>query len=631
MPKPRARLLRTWLKWPRPIRMFAPRLSTEDALAHLPDLAEVAHWGEAILFEDFIIALHRDGTTSWLTHVLTMPYGNENLAEWDEVRQPYDERKTRLSLRKAVVHVPGGREYKATSEFVPLNAHQREMKLTFAPLRPGVVIEFESQDDQFVPDEVGPAIWSKFPLCTFVPCRLRRFTAAIAEPFSVNIQPHHCDVQPQESWQDGYRVYRWQVNDVPGVELDNWTPPLSEFTPWIDLSSLPNWSSIASHYCQELVPNGQTPDAVKELAHSLADQATNEREKALAIYRYTTRDVRYGRHPSELEAPKTRDASKVLEELRGDCKDKSSLLVSLLNEIGVSAKVAVLLTAVNGRTPLLPSRRFDHAIVRAVIDGQEMWLDPAAGPFGFGDIPLNDQGVKALILEDGSSQIVDIPDDPPERQSVRRVCSGKLDANGEYCFRAQITARGEKAAIDRFALLDRNDDHRRRTVQQSVGEERPGAIVDGVEFGDVEDLSGPMTYAYTVRLPGWARRVQDLLLFRIPWAETAEITGPISAPERRYPLQVPGTSQLHETHEITLPAGFHGYGLPYEFKYESPWVKFSLQVTCTEEKLFCQRRMEIQSGIVPTEKFTEFKHFWEQCARADTTDVVLVRGEEHRT
>ena len=48
--------------------------------------------------------------------------------------------------------------------------------------------------------------------------------------------------------------------------------------------------------------------------------------------------------------------------------------------------------------PMLPSRRFDHAIVRASIEGQEMWFDPAGGPFGFGDIPLNDQGVRKALI-----------------------------------------------------------------------------------------------------------------------------------------------------------------------------------------------------------------------------------------
>lgn len=625
LPNPRPRLLRTWLKWCRPVRAFAPRFDTAAALANLPDLAEAAHWGEVTLLEDVVVALHRDGTTSWLTHTVTMPHGDQNLADWDEVIRVFDPKKIRLALRKAVVYLPDGTQRKATRQVLPANGSERSMKLTFAPLRPGVVVEFEMQEDQFTPDEVGPALWMNFAMQSFTPCRRRRFTAAIAEPFAATVKQHHFDQPPRETVQDGYRLLQWEATDVEGIEADNWTPNQRDFAAWVDISTLKNWHPVSAHYCQELVPAGPTPDAVKKLAADLTKDATTVREKAMSIYRYATRHVRYGRHPSELEVPKTRDANKVLEELRGDCKDKSSLMVSLLAEIGVRGQVAVLLTSVNGRAPMLPSRRFDHAIVRATIDGETLWFDPAAGTFSFGDIPLSDQGVKALIIDPLEPEWVDIPEDPPNRQGVQRLCTGELNSEGDYRFRAQITARGEKAAMYRLSLLDRSDDHRRRMVQQSVGEERPGAEVDGIAFGDIEDLSGPLTCEYSVRLPNWSRRIQDLLLFHVPWAETAEVTGPISAPERLHPLQVPGASRTHERHRIKLPTGFHGYGLPYRFEHRCPWANYLLTVIGEGQELICERQMETVWGIVPADRFAEFKQFWEQCARADLMDVVLMR------
>ena len=105
-PRPRRKLWRTWLKWPRPVRMFAPRIEPREFLAERPSLDEAAHWRELSLLEDIVIALHRDGTSTWLTHLVLMPYGDENLAEWDDVARTYDERYMRLKLRRAVVHLP---------------------------------------------------------------------------------------------------------------------------------------------------------------------------------------------------------------------------------------------------------------------------------------------------------------------------------------------------------------------------------------------------------------------------------------------------------------------------------------------------------------------------------------------
>src|SRR5690606_32165785 len=149
---------------------------------------------------------------------------------------------------------------------------------------------------------------------------------------------------------------------------------------------------------------------------------------------------------------------------------------------------------------------------------EEIWFDPAAGPFTFGDIPLGDQGVSAMLIgEEANGRFIEIPEDDPKRQCIRRHFHGSLSADGEHEYRADSSVCGERAAFYRIMLRDRNEDHRRRLVQQSVADERPGATVDEVVIGDLGDLDTPVTYSYRVRLRRWARQIDDLLVFRIPW------------------------------------------------------------------------------------------------------------------
>ena len=622
-------MLKTLLKWPRDVRQFAPRIDAKELLASRPDLAETAHWGEVILLEDLIVALHRDGTATWLTHAVKAPHGDQNLAEWDEFMRVYDRRKALVTVRTAKVHLPDGTSRPAQRLLAPLDANQNGIKLRFAPLRPGVIVELELQEESFVPDDCGPASWVNFMLQTVWPCRRRRITLAVAEPFTGRLELHHGGQEPQRSQERGYAVYRWDLHNVPGIEVDAFTPPPRDFAPWLDFTTLPDWSSVARHYRKELALAPAAKAAIQKLASELTAGATTDRERAFAIYRYAARDMRYGRAPSELDIATIRDPKHMLEDLRGDCKDKSSLMVAMLAEVNIPAQIAVLLTAMNGRTPLLPAPRFDHAIVVAKIGGRDVWFDPAAGFFSYGQLPQNDQGVKALVLtgENDELRLVDVPLDTAEQQVVTRRCRGELNAVGDYTLRAEITAAGERAALYRSTLADRNGDHRRRTIEQAVAEERPGAIVSDVDFGAVDDLAHDIEYSYGLYLPKWGRVVQDLLLFRIPWAEPMGTTGPISAAQRDLPLQVPAIQRLVERHEIEVPAGFSGYALPQVVRHECPWASYSLSITCERNKLLCERQMETHGGIVPRESFGEFKTFWEVCTRADALDVVLVHGE----
>ncbi|MFM7843804.1 MAG: DUF3857 domain-containing protein, partial [Planctomycetota bacterium] len=309
-------------------------------LAPPPSPAEVAHWGEYTLLEDIAIVLHRDGTTTWLTHVITMPHSDESLAQWDAVQHSYLQGQARLQALRAAVYTPDSGIHPAQQTRLQLGQQARMLQLSFSPLRPGVMIEYELQDDQFKPSPTLPGIVTHHLQKCGPPCRRRRLTIAIAEPYTETTQllVYHEGVQPQRFEQDGYEVVQWDLRDVPGVEIDSWTPPLRDFTPWVDVSTVPDWEPIAEHYRTELLPPSPPPRAIERLANELVikhgDPATvSTRDKMLAVYEYATRDIRYGRHPSELVTRRVRDTSQMLRDLRGDCKDKSSLMVTLLEAL----------------------------------------------------------------------------------------------------------------------------------------------------------------------------------------------------------------------------------------------------------------------------------------------------------
>ena len=625
IPKPRRRLLRTLLKRPRKIRRFAPRISFEEAAATLPDLQETGHWGQVVLLSDLVIALHRDGTVSRLFHLTTMLHGDHDLAEWDEVTRDYDPRNSLETVRRSLVHLPDGTKRKAKRTVTPVDPHTRVVSLTFLPLRPGVVLEFEEQYDHFVPLDVAPGIWDQMFLQGPAPCRRLRFTVAVSQPFQAEIKLHNCDWQPQESEEHGYHVFRWDLRDVPGIEMDQWTPPPRDFAPWVDVTTLPSWKPVARHYMKELQPAGTAPPEVKQLLGELTGDAKTDREKVSAIYRYTTRDVRYGRHPHELTLEAPREAGKMLEDLRGDCKDKSALMVSMLRELNIPAKIALVLTRMNGETPFLPAPRFDHALVRTEVDGEDLWLDAAGGPYTFGDIPFNDQGINALILDGENSVMSEVPRADPSQHRTERICRGRIEPDGTYRFDAEVTNRGEQAVVLRLNYLDRSEEHRLRTLAQSVAVDLTGADVSNVQFTELEDLTRDVGYTYTLALKRWGRPIQDILLFRIPWSEPVQTSGPVSASERMQPLLAPGVLGMFERHEIELPAGFSDYGLPYVTEEESEWGKYSCRITAEGSRLVCERRVDYLSGIIPPERFAEFKRFWEACARADAADMVLMK------
>ena len=633
IPRPRRKLLRTWLKRPRPVRLFAKRINLLEVLSPRPENDELAHWGEYILLEDIIVALHRDGTTTWHTHLISMPYRDESLAMWDHVHHPYMLKKTRLQVPRAVVYTPDGDIYRAHAKTLQVAPQARILKLSFAPLRPGVIVEYEMQDDQFIPSSQLPGIITSFIQRGNVPCRRRRLTVAIAEPYTETAQIHvyHEGAEPTRFDLQGYEVAQWDLHEVAGIEFDQWTPPLRDFAPWIDVSTVPDWEPVVKHYRAELLPPSPPSQQIANLAHELlakrGDPATmSPREKMLAVYEYVTRDIRYGRHPSELVNRRVRQATQMLQDMRGDCKDKSALMVSLLESLQLPAQVVVILTATNGCLPFLPSMRFDHAIVRAQLDGEQIWFDPAAGHYSFGDYPQNDQGVLGLVLEHDRWEEIITPLYAPEQTQTVRNSQGEIRENGDFDYRTQLTARGELAAYMRSQLYQRNDEHQRNLISLCELAAGASAVVSDVDINNLEQLDQPVRIAYRVQIERRARAIRDLFIFRVPWAGGLDRAGAVSARSRTEPLRMPHSWDNVECFTLRLPTGFTGYGLPIQESWKCDALSYELQIRMESDLLICERHVRVEGRLVPPDQYPAFKQICDNCARSDSQDIVLMRS-----
>lgn len=99
----------------------------------------------------------------------------------------------------------------------------------------------------------------------------------------------------------------------------------------------------------------------------------------------------------------------------GDCKGKTTLLLALLNELGVKAEAALVMTSgadgLNERLPRLGE--FNHVLVRAHIGGKDYWIDGTrrAERAGLDDLPKF-PFLWALPLKAGGAPLEEVAQQP---------------------------------------------------------------------------------------------------------------------------------------------------------------------------------------------------------------------------
>ncbi len=174
-------------------------------------------------------------------------------------------------------------------------------------------------------------------------------------------------------------VQRWQLEraDVAAIQPEQGTPSDYAVYPRVDYSDDAGWHEVAG-WGMKLFNVDATlgPDLERRLdawrASGLKGQAL-----ASAALSLVQDDVRYFSASLGENSHRPKVPARTWADRAGDCKDKTALLVAILQRLGFDAKPA--LVSSSGRNSLrdaLPGHDvFDHAIVRLSLDGRTWWLD----------------------------------------------------------------------------------------------------------------------------------------------------------------------------------------------------------------------------------------------------------------
>lgn len=174
------------------------------------------------------------------------------------------------------------------------------------------------------------------------------------------------------------------VVDAPAAQGESDVP--TDAFQWgrVAISTMRDWSEV-SRWAVELYKGDETlPAALKERLDAIAARSASPADRLTEALRFVQDEIRYVGEELGAGSYLPRRPATVVARGYGDCKDKSLLLSVALRHLGIDAVPALVSTRVGNRLPdLLPSPvEFDHVIVRAVIDGKILWLDPTGAHQG---------------------------------------------------------------------------------------------------------------------------------------------------------------------------------------------------------------------------------------------------------
>ena len=181
---------------------------------------------------------------------------------------------------------------------------------------------------------------------------------------------NHAEVKPTESGNQ----YQWAINDVPGITKEDDMPPLAGMEGQMVVSWFPasgpaangfsNWPQMGVWYSNLTNGRRDASPEIKQQVNALTASATTTLAKMQALAQFVQHDVRYVAIELGIGGWQPHSATEIYAHHYGDCKDKATLLSSMLHEIGVDSYYVLINVRRGSVAADTPAHlAFNHAIL----------------------------------------------------------------------------------------------------------------------------------------------------------------------------------------------------------------------------------------------------------------------------
>lgn len=538
----------------------------------------------------------------------------------------YDPESQRFELRAARVHHRDGSveegvqldEFAVNSDpSMRMFFSNRIAQVRFPDLTPGDVVELRWRIDDVSHRNVFADYFGDLQVVQADVPRAR-FRYVLRAPasrrfyFNATVPQGAQALRHEERAEGDAQVHVFAGDDVPAVPPEERAPGTTERAAYVHVSTYRDWADVGAWWWGLVRDQLVADDRLRAVVADITRGLTEPRAKVRAIYDWVLAHTRYVALEFGIHGFKPYAVPQVCNRGFGDCKDKASVIVTMLREAGIEANLVLIRTRDQGRVEAQPASLaiFNHAI--AYVPSLDLFLDGTAQNSGMDELPGGDQGAVALIVDPrNGARLVTTPVYTPDRNTTRVDADVALDADGSAVFHVRQSIQGPNAGPVRAQLeapATRNE-----RVEDDLRDRWAGIRVTAVRTGNLTDVEAPARFEYDARVPLLGTRQGANLLLH--GAAPVDLSRRFAARSARvHDLIVGVPSTVEESRTITLPAGASVVETPPPARVDTPFGRFEYTVEANGNTLQVRRTLVMARDRVSAADYPAFRAF---CSAVD--------------
>src|SRR6266436_432787 len=445
----------------------------------------------------------------------------------------------------------------------------------------------------------------------------------------------------------------WVVSDIKPIRPETEMAPLHGVSGLLVVSFFPpgggankgfqNWKEMGNWEAGLEQGRRDASPEIKQKVVSLTGSAATPLGKMQALAKFVQGDIRYVAIELGIGGWQPHPAPEIFTHRYGDCKDKATLMSSMLHEVGIESFYISINTERGGAAPDRPPMIgwFNHEILAvqlpnevkdksavAVIEhpklGRLLIFDPTDEFTPFGQLRGELQANHGLLVTTDGGELVKLPQLPGALNGVQRVAKLTLSPRGSLTGEIVESRLGDSGMWHRMALKPvTKETDKIKPIESLVSHSLSTFQHTRATVLNLNQTDQPFGYQYSFVAENYAKTAGNLMLVR-PRVLGSRSSDLLETKEPRlFPVELPGPERDVDTFEITMPPGYEVDDLPPPVNADYSFASYHSKTGVNGNTLKYTRTFEVKELSVPLSKVEDLKKLYRIIASDERNTAVL--------
>ncbi len=441
---------------------------------------------------------------------------------------------------------------------------------------------------------------------------------------------------------------RWELTNIPGIDLESVSMAPAEealagrMEAYFGPNPLPDgpqlWTRIGEWYMQLAAPQSEGPADIAEASRALTSPNADFFERIGKVATFMQQQIRYVGIEIGVGGYIPHSAEDIYRNHYGDCKDKATLMIAMLDAVGVRATWVLVDSERGVIDPKLPSMTANHmiaaieipkdyenpalkAVVTAKTGKRYLIFDPTNQYVPIGLLPTYLQGGFGLLMAGPDSEAIALPVLDPATDTVNRTANFTLSPDGSLTGSVIVKRLGASSDSLRHSFAMSSDKEKLQGLENSLQNDFSSFQVGKEEIENTRELSQQLILRYDVTANFYAKTAGNLLLVRPRVVSSDAI--PLSNDSRKFPIEFASTGDWHDSFDIKIPPGYAVDDLPDPVNVEMAFASYRSSVKAEGDLLHYSREYVAKKLELSADEYPELRKFEDAIFTDENRNAVL--------